>query len=216
MQFTPGYRVGRSRDLRYADASDSDRVRQLSFGGDIGPDRATAVESATPVVRPKSSLRGDSVSSTAQPKSSTPTTTDSDTLEQIRGLLGELGTQIGDSVVNRLLANKMIASSEGSPLATNTLLLGPSSLTPDLFQLSVVVKTDSNEPAAYRGDGTGKLSVQEWIDAMDTYLRKRGGPTVDQVDEILSHLLGQAKNILKEGLKSNSDRTAHPEVIYDA
>lgn len=35
------------------------------------------------------------------------------------------------------------------------------------------------------------------------------------MDEILSHLLGRAKNIVKVGLKSNSDNIAHPEIIYD-
>lgn len=35
------------------------------------------------------------------------------------------------------------------------------------------------------------------------------------MDEILSHLLGRAKNIVKVGLKSNSDKIAHPEIIYD-
>lgn len=46
--------------------------------------------------------------------------------------------------------------------------LGPSSPTPDLSQLNVVVKTDAKEPAADRGDGTDKYTVQEWIDVMDT------------------------------------------------
>ena len=233
MEFTPVSSIGRGRGLRYADVPDRERVGQPSFGSYLGMDEATSVEkpelpmpivkpksslsmdSVTPVVKPQSSLGIDNVTPAARPMSSTPITTDSDTLGQIRDLLGELGTQIGDSVVNRLLANQMTAPIRGPPPPSSLPLLDPSPFTPDMSRLSVVVKTDAKEPAAYRGDGTDKYTVQEWIGVMDTYLHKRGCSAGEQVDEILSHLLGRAKNIVKVGLKSNSDKAAHPEVIYD-
>lgn len=201
MDFTPSPGFGRGRGWIYAGASGSQQLGQLGFGGHSGLDTAIKeLELPTPI---------------AKPKSSTPATTGNDTLEQIRGLLGELGTQIGDSVVNRILANQTATAVRGPPPLTTTPPLDPPPFIPDLSQLSVVVRTDAKEPAAYRGDGTDKYTVQEWIDVMDTYLRKRDCSTVEQVDEILSHLLGRAKSIVKVGLKSNSDKTAHPELIYD-
>lgn len=218
MEFTPVSSIGRGRGWRYGDISDRERVGQPSFGSYLGMDEVPSIEKPelpTPVVKPKSSLSMDNVTPIAKPKSSTPITTDSDTLGQIRDLLGELGTQIGDSVVNRLLANQTTAPTRGFPPPSSLPLLDPSPFTPDMSRLSVVVKTDDKEPAVYRGDGTDKYNVQEWIDVMDTYLRKRGCSAGQQVDEILSHLLGRAKNIVKVGLKSNSDKAVYPEVIYD-
>lgn len=119
------------------------------------------------------------------------------------------------TVVNRLLANQTTAPTRGFPPPSSLPLLDPSPFTPDMSRLSVVVKTDAKEPAVYRGDSTDKYTVQEWIDVMNTYLRKKGCSAGEQADEILSHLLGRAKNIVKVGLKSNSDKAAHPEVIYD-
>ena len=111
--------------------------------------------------------------------------------------------KIGDSVVNRLLANQTAAPIRDSPPPTTPPLLNPSPFSPDMSRLSVVVKTDAKEPAVYRGDSTDKYTVQEWIDVMDTYLNKKGCSIVEQVDEILGHLLGQ---------KSNSDKAANPEI----
>ena len=45
----------------------------------------------------------------------------------------------------------------------------------------------------YRGDGTDKYTVQEWIDVMDGYLHKRSCPPAERVEEVLSHLLGRGK-----------------------
>lgn len=69
----------------------------------------------------------------------------------------------------------------------------------------------------YRGDGDDKYSIQEWIDMMEAYLQKKGCSTHDQRDEILSHLLGRAKSIVKVGLKSSSSAGAvvNSEAIYN-
>ena len=55
--------------------------------GKLGFDSGIDINDSTPVVKPESS---------------TLTTANRDTLEQLRDLLEELGTQIGDSVVSRI------------------------------------------------------------------------------------------------------------------
>ncbi|KAL2095469.1 hypothetical protein ACEWY4_010188 [Coilia grayii] len=52
---------------------------------------------------------------------------------------------------------------------------------------------------------------------MEVYLRKKNCPVPDEVHEILSHLMGKAKKIVKVGLKSSSatDSAVQPEMIYD-
>lgn len=99
MDFTPSPGFGRGRGLIYAAASDSQQAGQLGFGGHSSLDTAIKeLELPTPITKPKSS---------------TPATTDNDTLEKIHGLLGELGTQIGNSVVNRILANQTATAVRG-------------------------------------------------------------------------------------------------------
>ena len=52
---------------------------------------------------------------------------------------------------------------------------------------------------------------------MEVYLRKRNCLASDQPEEILSHLMGKAKKIVKVGLKSSltPDSAVHPEMIYE-
>ena len=146
---------------------------------------------------------------------STPATANNDTLAQLRDLLGELGTHIGDTVVSRILANQTPTPTLSCPPPMPPPPLEPMPSPVDMSRLNIMVKAAVKEPVMYRGDGSDKYSVHEWIDVMDTYLHKKNCPTAEQADEILSHLLGRAKSIVKVGLKSSADINTHPEVVYD-
>lgn len=157
------------------------------------------------------------------PTSSTPNvpppTSSNDTTAQLRDLISELGNQIGDSIVSRLFVSQTGSTSPPSnpvtPVVTDRRDLSNNIL--DLTKVNVVVKSDAREPAMFRGDGSEKCTVQEWIELMEVYLRKKSCPASDQIDEILSHLMGRAKSIVKVGLKSTStpNSAVQPEVIYD-
>lgn len=51
---------------------------------------------------------------------------------------------------------------------------------------------------------------------MQVYLQKRNVKFTEQADEIISRLMGRAKDIVKVALRSNPalDCTNHPEIIY--
>ena len=49
----------------------------------------------------------------------------------------------------------------------------------------------------YRGDGSDKLSVHEWEELMFTYLRRRHVELGEQHQEMLSRLMGKARDIVK-------------------
>ncbi|KAI5089736.1 interleukin-1 receptor accessory protein-like 1-A isoform X1, partial [Silurus meridionalis] len=129
---------------------------------------------------------------------------------EFSALVEELGRKIGDSVTARLLSGGGFArtSSDNSSAGSQCATL-------DLSQLNVVLKSDEKEPPVFRGDGSGKCNIQEWVDMMQRYLRKRNIVT-EQADEIISHLMGRAKDIVKVALRSNSalDSKHHPEIIY--
>ncbi|KAG1937112.1 interleukin-1 receptor accessory protein-like 1-A [Pimephales promelas] len=134
--------------------------------------------------------------------------------QQLRDLIGELGSQIGESIVTRLLASQSpVTPSSSVPLGA--VAPEPSIASRNLTNVTLMVKPDVKEPPMFRGDGTDKYTVQEWIELMELYLRKADCSDTDQVDEILSHLLGRAKSIVKVRLKSSPDEAVSPVIIYE-
>lgn len=81
----------------------------------------------------------------------------------------------------------------------------------------MVLQSDVKDPPIFRGDESDRFTVHEWEELMDMYLRKRCVPIVDQSQEILSKLLGKAKDIVKIALRSNLSLNPvnNPKVIYD-
>ncbi|KAL4007957.1 hypothetical protein ACER0C_001809 [Sarotherodon galilaeus] len=146
---------------------------------------------------------------------STPALSDDSTHKELRELIGELGTQIGESIASRLLSSQVPLGPNQTAPTESPKVKGPDT-TLDFSKMNLVVRQDIKDPPMYRGDDADKYSVHEWIDMMEVYLQKRGLSGAMQVDEILNHLLGRAKNIVRVGLKSNSSSGAvtNPETIY--
>lgn len=82
--------------------------------------------------------------------------------------------------------------------------------------VTVHVKSDKGLQT-FRGDSTDKYSVQDWIDMTKTHIRKQDIPVHDQAEEIVSHLMGKARDVVKIALRSDPtlDVTQKPELIYD-
>lgn len=148
------------------------------------------------------------------PTASTPSNDDGNVTRQLRDLICELGSQIGDSIASRLLASNNANISTIPPPASSA-RPGHSNAGLSLSNVNLVVKSDVKEPPMFRGDGTDRYNVQEWIEIMDLYLRKKDCLETDQADEILSHLLGRAKSIVKVRLKSSPSAHVSSETIYD-
>ncbi|KAL1268822.1 hypothetical protein QQF64_034185 [Cirrhinus molitorella] len=83
--------------------------------------------------------------------------------------------------------------------------------------VKLVMQSDVKEPPSFRGDGTDKLSIHEWEEQIDVYLRKRGVPTGEQAQEMMSRLIGRARDIIKVTLRSNPSLKPgeDPRVIID-
>ena len=60
--------------------------------------------------------------------------------------------------------------------------------------VTVHVKSD-REPQIFRGDGTDRYSVQDWIDLTKAYLRKQKCPVREQAEEIMGRLVGKARDM---------------------
>lgn len=93
----------------------------------------------------------------------------------------------------------------------------PNDLTHNLSGIRLVMQDNVKEPPSFRGDASDKLSVYEWEELMDTYLRKRSIPLKEQHQEILYKLMGKAKDIVKVSLRSNPTLKPqeNPKIIID-
>jgi len=58
-----------------------------------------------------------------------------------------------------------------------------------------------SKPPYFRGDGTDKHTVHEWEEIMSVYLSKRGVPFQEYSQEIMSRLMGKARDIVKVTLR---------------
>ncbi len=87
----------------------------------------------------------------------------------------------------------------------------------ELSKVSLIVKHNVNEPPYFRGDGEEKISVDEWVETVKVYLRKREVPLKEQVDEVLTKLQGRAHDVVKVGLRSNRliDLNRGPKPVFD-
>lgn len=83
--------------------------------------------------------------------------------------------------------------------------------------VKLVMQSNMKEPPSFRGDGTDKLSIHEWEEQIDVYLRKRGVPKGEQAQEMMSRLGGRARDIIKVTLRSSSSLkpVEDPRVIID-
>lgn len=136
-----------------------------------------------------------------------------------QGLIAHIAQQVGQTM---LASQKEASYSEGENKSAQTQGLGTSKTFSDIPSLNLtgvrlVMQSEAKEPPVYRGDASDKLGVREWEELMDTYLRKRGIPLAEQHQEILSRLMGKAKDVVKVTLRCNSalNPVQNPKVIID-
>ncbi|KAK6488047.1 hypothetical protein HHUSO_G9392, partial [Huso huso] len=137
---------------------------------------------------------------------------------EIGDLITQIAQQIGQSISAQLRRDNKgregrstQAQSIGAdqPLTDSPLL--------NLTGVKLVMQSDVKEPPCFRGDGSDKHLVHEWEELMEVYLRKRGVPVQEQSQEIISRLMGKAKDIIKITLRSNPSLkpNENPKVITD-
>lgn len=124
-------------------------------------------------------------------------------------LLTDIGSQIGLSI------GESIAACIESRLSNAHSVVGASVNDPSL--LNVIVRQDVKEPVSFKGDGNDTCSVQEWEVMMLSYMKKKGIPVSEQADEVLSKLVGRAREVVKVGIRSKPvlTLTDGPEPIFE-
>lgn len=144
------------------------------------------------------------------PRSDTPSTDLSHLITQLAHEIGQSisaqlckGNEKGDKVSNNSNVGLETPSAESHSL--------------NMTGVKLVMHSDVKEPPSFRGDGTDKLSIHEWEEQIDVYLRKRGVPKGEQAQEMISRLGGRARDVIKVTLRSNSSLKPDedPKVVID-
>lgn len=151
------------------------------------------------------------------PQTSTPhAQSDADAINHLTEMVGQLGTQIGDSIVARLMSAGVVNMNSHSQTTSPTQATHRDVSRHDIPHVTVHVKSDK-DLQIFRGDHTDKFSVREWIDMTKTHLRKHEIPVCEQGEEIMSHLMGKARDVVRVALRSDPtlDTKKEPELIYD-
>ena len=115
-------------------------------------------------------------------------------------LITQLAHEIGENIASQL--KRSVSSVDSPTTPTPSLNLGHGQSDLNMTGVKLVMKTDVKEPPYFRGDGTDKHTVHEWEEIMSVYLKKRGVSSREQSQEIMSRLMGKARDIVKVTLRS--------------
>lgn len=120
-----------------------------------------------------------------------------DSMELIVGMAERMGRSIGESIAS-CLESKMCSSADSSVL-------------------NRVLKSEIKEPVCFRGDRADPYTIHEWVAIVQSYLRKTGTPVEEQADEVMSRLMGRAREVVRVGLRSNPsiELSKSPSPIFD-
>ena len=149
------------------------------------------------------------------PPTSTPNS-DVDVMHHLTDMVGQLGAQIGESIVEKLMSAGVINMTSDHQTTTTQTTHANVDRHDRPPQVTVHVNSDKGLQT-FRGDSTDKYPVQDWIDMTKTHLRKRQIPVCDQAEEVMSHLMGKARDVVKIALRSDPefDVKQEPERIYN-
>lgn len=153
---------------------------------------------------------------TSTPKPTSSVSGSSDTLRELGVLVEELGKKIGDTVTARILSRGEYTKTSQAVGHDDSNAPEPQCSNLDLSQLNVILKANVKDPPVFRGDGSDKCDIREWVDMMDRYLKRRHITVIDHAEEIMGRLMGKAKDVVRVSLRSNPslDHVQHPVVIY--
>lgn len=121
-------------------------------------------------------------------------------------MVGQLGSHIGESIVAKLVSARLVKANTDCQTNSLSYTQTPACteqcthtqvMTP---QVTVHMKSDYY---TFRGYGSDKYGIEEWVDRTKACLRKQMCPVQDQAVEIMSRLAGKARDVVKFSLRSD-------------
>lgn len=131
-------------------------------------------------------------------------------MSQMSDIIRDVGQQLADSILARLSPNHTAPTPSISQAQVTSTSQGL-----DLSQVQFVSRRKVKEPPPFRGDSTDTVNAREWVDLMRDYVKKTNIKVEHQAEEILTHLRGRARDVVKFGTRNSSINVVqNPEAIY--
>ncbi|XP_035984622.1 uncharacterized protein LOC118558239 [Fundulus heteroclitus] len=125
-----------------------------------------------------------------------------------------VGQQVADSIVAHL-SPAHSTPTPSTPVVHSAPTTHGSAHNLDLSQVQLVPHRKLKEPPTFVGDVTDAVDVHGWEDLMKDYIKRANIRPEQQAEEILIHLRGRAKDVVKFGLRNSGvDMTLNPDAIY--
>lgn len=135
--------------------------------------------------------------------------------DQMSTIVQQIGQQLADSIMSHLSPSGPAAAVHTHHDNACSSKDSISGRTLDLSQVQLVTQREVKAPPVFRGEGSDTLTVDEWEESMRTYIRKSDVQLQYQAEEILVHLRGRAKDVVRFGLRNGEiDVQRNPQAIY--
>lgn len=133
----------------------------------------------------------------------------------IGNLITQIAHQIGENIASQL--QRSVGSQDSQSAPTPSLNMGQGYSDLNLTGVKLVMKTDIKEPPHFGGDGTDKHTVHEWEEIVDAFLKKRGVPPQEHSQEIMSRLMGKARDVVRVTSRSipSLRPVENPKLVFD-
>lgn len=137
-----------------------------------------------------------------------------DMLGQMTSIVHQIGQQLADSIMSHLSPHSLDSDRPKVRHSDDYKAESPLSLS-NVSQNQVIQHRKVKEPPSFRGDGSDTIEIEEWEDLMRTFVKKSNLNADEHVEEILVHLRGKAKDVVKFWIRNcDSATTVCPNSVY--
>lgn len=138
-----------------------------------------------------------------------------DVITAMTDIISQVGQQIADSIVTRLSPTHTVNTSSVCSPSKNVTTDETASQMLDLLQSQLSISRNVKEPPSFRGEVSDTVDLSEWIDVMRDYIKRNNLKKEHQAEEILIHLRGKARDVVKFGIRnSDIDIVHNPDAIF--
>ncbi|KAK6310375.1 hypothetical protein J4Q44_G00184300 [Coregonus suidteri] len=134
---------------------------------------------------------------------------------QMSTIVQQIGQQLADSIIMHFSSSSPTGATATSQSEPRHRPDPPVSQVLDFSQVQVVAQRKVKEPPSCRGERSDTITFDEWEEAMRNFIKKGHMKIEEQAEEILIHLKGREKYVVKIGIRnSDIDILANPYAIY--
>lgn len=130
----------------------------------------------------------------------------SDMLGQMSSIVHQIGQKLVENIVSHLSSHSLDTDTP-SKKHTDDYRTDSSSGMANVSQNQVIQHRKVKELPSFRGEGSDTVEIEEWEDLMRTFVRKSNMSADEHVEEILVHLRGKAKDVVKFWIRNCDSAT---------